>query len=426
MRSYRPNYDSGSYNNLPPKSPQAMPPLPRGPPPVNGMYQFGTDARGAYSENLNSRQVNDFSFHNNSVAPQYLHSSDLYPPTYGPRDRVPTGPRHFRENGGNQRGNQRGNRSRPSRGVGQRVATANRPLLKFQRGSTPEQMLGMINDQSAENRFMNADDLSDSAEEVMDEYDTDQREPDNGVAVPTDLGLSKVIDDATETRTLEAPFKEALHEESMNKTVDLAIPKWSNPEYYTALPPPDESQRRKKDVVKLIRKARLAVPKDSNTQSQVATNADFISFNFGNDPDPNDHDSNSEIEEVIPGFQGPSAALQPSNFSHLHNFNRRDVDRPPEEGTSASALKKPISALENPDGNRKRKRAQEGFSEDEISIPRPPKRKKGLGRPSDGNIAQEWVPLRSQNSVPWVVHHISSTGAPGFRCVESYLQHVIY
>ena len=385
---------------------------------MNSIYQFGTDARGAYNENSNSRQANDFSFHNNSVAPQYPHSSDLYPPTYGPRDRIPTGPRHLRENGGNQRGD----RSRPSRGFGQRVATANRPLLKFQRGSTPEQMLGMINDQSAENRFMNADDLSDSAEEVMDESDTDQRELDNGVAVPTDFDSSKVTDDAIETRTLEAPFKEALHKESTSKPVDLPVPRWSNPEYYTALPPPDESQRKKKDVVKLIRKARLAVPKDSNTQSQVATNDDFISFNFGNDPDSDDHDGDSKIEDVIPGFQGPDAALQPFNFSHLHNFNRRDVGRPPGiESSSIPALKQPISVLENPDGNRKRKRAQEGFSEDEISMPRPPKRNKGLGRPSNGNIAPEWVPLRSQNSVPWVVHPISSTGAPGFRCVESYL-----
>lgn len=34
-------------------------------------------------------------------------------------------------------------------------------------------------------------------------------------------------------------------------------PRWSNPDPYTALPPVDESNRKHKDVVKLIRKARV-------------------------------------------------------------------------------------------------------------------------------------------------------------------------
>lgn len=56
-------------------------------------------------------------------------------------------------------------------------------------------------------------------------------------------------------------------------------PKWSNPDPYTVLPPPDDSQSKKVDVVKLIRKARVS---ENATQAgkadAVASNEDFISF----------------------------------------------------------------------------------------------------------------------------------------------------
>lgn len=56
-------------------------------------------------------------------------------------------------------------------------------------------------------------------------------------------------------------------------------PKWSNPDPYTVLPPPDESRGKKLDVIKLIRKARVEAHQDKPPQQDaVASNEDFISF----------------------------------------------------------------------------------------------------------------------------------------------------
>jgi non-canonical poly(A) RNA polymerase PAPD5/7 len=58
----------------------------------------------------------------------------------------------------------------------------------------------------------------------------------------------------------------------------IQAPKWSNPDPYTVLPPPDETQAKRPDVVKLIRKARLAATASAAQTDAVTTNEDFISF----------------------------------------------------------------------------------------------------------------------------------------------------
>ncbi|KAF5022590.1 hypothetical protein F66182_5361, partial [Fusarium sp. NRRL 66182] len=69
-----------------------------------------------------------------------------------------------------------------------------------------------------------------------------------------------------------------------------AAPKWSNPDPYTALPCPDETTRKKKDVVKLIRKARVEDQSDKLAASTEAE--DFISFDLTED------DETSEEEDA--------------------------------------------------------------------------------------------------------------------------------
>lgn len=66
-----------------------------------------------------------------------------------------------------------------------------------------------------------------------------------------------------------------------NNSLTAQIPRWSNPDPYTALPPVDDSNRKHKDVVKLIRKARVetaAVP-----VMGAANDQDFISLDFDGD-----------------------------------------------------------------------------------------------------------------------------------------------
>ncbi len=62
-------------------------------------------------------------------------------------------------------------------------------------------------------------------------------------------------------------------------------PKWSNPDPYTALPPPDETQVKRPDFVKLIRKARVSATAAEPLigGDAVTTNDDFISFGADDD-----------------------------------------------------------------------------------------------------------------------------------------------
>jgi hypothetical protein len=66
----------------------------------------------------------------------------------------------------------------------------------------------------------------------------------------------------------------------VDATDATAAPKWSNPDPYTVLPPPETLGAPKKDIVQTIRKAK-------NDQAakvdKVADNSDFISFNFDGD-----------------------------------------------------------------------------------------------------------------------------------------------
>jgi non-canonical poly(A) RNA polymerase PAPD5/7 len=70
----------------------------------------------------------------------------------------------------------------------------------------------------------------------------------------------------------------------VTEPTEQTVPKWSNPEYFTALPPPESGLGPKKDIVQVIRKAKVeAAAKHDTTSNAVKENADFISFNMDDD-----------------------------------------------------------------------------------------------------------------------------------------------
>lgn len=240
------------------------------------------------------------------------------PPAYEFR-----GNRHNRPNG----------RSRPQHEFTFRARypkTASRPLLMSKKETTPEFLGGSKEDEANAKTFMPLDNITDSDEAEMDVSSADEESS----------------QPPRKKQAVESPSGPA-----------PAAPKWSNPDPYTVLPPPDESQSRKVDVVKLIRKARLQ-PSQPKTEEKnaVASNDDFISFGtegLGDEAPP----------EGAP--RGP----------------RRYIDQ---DGDPAL-------------GNRKR------TYDDEIIGPRQ------AGRPEkpekyryDGSILSRWLPLPEQNPSPWI------------------------
>ncbi|GFF31857.1 poly(A) RNA polymerase cid14 [Aspergillus udagawae] len=140
-----------------------------------------------------------------------------------------------------------------------RPGTAERPLLTTRRETTPEPILGAkTGDEKPAMRFAPISSLSDSEEAEMDMSDDDKDDEASHPRKRRALGTNNAI----------APTP-----------APVTAPKWSNPDPYTVLPPPDETLAKRVDVVKLIRKARIAEnAKQTAPADAVTTNEDFISF----------------------------------------------------------------------------------------------------------------------------------------------------
>ncbi|KAL3445712.1 hypothetical protein BJX65DRAFT_296794 [Aspergillus insuetus] len=210
-----------------------------------------------------------------------------------------------------------------------RPGTSERPLLRSRREVTPELLTGF--DGGVEKpamKFARLENLSDSEEAEMDVSSSDD-------------------DQEAHPRKKRAP-----ENDTASSTESVAVvtptPKWSNPDPYTALPPPDESQNKKVDVVKLIRKARLAASAAQTAQTDaVVSNEDFISL----------------------------AGLVDENESN----------RAPENAPAGPRA-----------GNRKRTR------DDEMKGSAKSIGKLGSRYPQDGSILEEWKSRHSESGSPWL------------------------
>ncbi|KAL9003164.1 MAG: hypothetical protein Q9188_003951 [Gyalolechia gomerana] len=368
---------------------------------------------------------NDFAFRNDPSAPRYPPEGDHYRPT---NDRPYCN-------------NNRYGYGASNRGRGPRWATAARPLLSSKRGNSPEDVLAQADAQNKAQRFLPADDVSDSDEEEMQESDLDEQKFSSGgqdmtmtsllidqeqANLPMSTGIAENLEPPTKRRATATTFKDAKEAAS--------VPKWSNPDPYTVLPPVDESQRKRKDVVKIIRKARIAAEKGTATANQVAANDDFISFGHEGDPDSDRraHSSSPPEPPARHEFGVPGAPTGPRAFSHLNNLhvaynnnhapgtieNRpsiTDLGPPPglTNGPQAKPDQKPVRQDFYPDqaealGNRKR------TFDDDIKRDAIPKAG-GKKAPSNGTVLKEWIPRGNTNPTPWLADDHRSTKNPGFR-----------
>ena len=411
------------YSDQPPP-----PPLPNGPRPSTVPYHFSA---GDQSQNITNPQ-SSFSFTPSNSAPQYPVVTDHYRPSRtGQYDLEEA--RRVRDGavsrpGRNAREEYRRQSNRSSRGRGnyRHRATADRPLLNFQRGNTPEQLMGMNDHQEVEKRFLDIDDMSDSAEEAMEESDQDEYQPPLEVAIPTN-GSQARLPSSTGEATMGGTHEAAAHGPTKAAIAErLSIPKWSNPEYYTALPPPDESQRKKRDVVKLIRKARVAVGRNTTSANQVVANDDFISFDMGE----NHSDSDADVADTaeMPRSNGlgvPGAPVGPRSvgsyrptlsLGHAPGTNGEVLSAeklgPPPSNAIINKPNLAQSAIENPTGSLKRKRGENAVAPEPL---RRPKRKKGTAPFSNGYVLEEWAPGDGVNAVPWVSIDHRFTDNAGFR-----------
>jgi non-canonical poly(A) RNA polymerase PAPD5/7 len=98
------------------------------------------------------------------------------------------------------------------------------------------------------------------------------------------------------------------------KVVPIEQPKWSNPDPYTALPPPSQSTGPKKDIVETIRKAKMDTSLDAASNNPVKDNIDFISF----DDEPAVINIDSDDEDQASVGSVPLAPGRNRKRTHSH------------------------------------------------------------------------------------------------------------
>lgn len=210
--------------------------------------------------------------------------------------------------------------------------------MRSRRETTPELLVGPESEHAKPGmKFARIENLSDSEEAEMD-VSSDENEDEDGESRPrkkraVESNNTPVPDTATESK-----------------------PKWSNPDPYTALPPPDETQNKKVDVVKLIRKARLAASEKPAKTDAVVSNEDFISL----------------------------AGLVDEN----------EISNPPENAPTGP--KRHLQGNDPALGNRKR------TYDDEIKGPGKPGGKLASRYYKDGSIIDEWKLRPSETGTPWL------------------------
>lgn len=215
-----------------------------------------------------------------------------------------------------------------SRGPPSAPRIATRPLLRLRDDAEDPSLL----DPSAEFKFRNLDELTDSEEEVM--------------------ALS-------DEENAERSSKRARLDMADSPTAP-PVPKWSNPDPYTSLPPSGDTTAKRVDVVKLIRKARI----DTTRAAGDATEADdFISFDM----------DEAETE------QNPTEALVFPSMNPEPRWREVPVERGPVEGRVLG----------------KRKRGESiGKPQLEMSAQN--------GVYADKMVRKEWAVEKDMYSTPWL------------------------
>lgn len=199
---------------------------------------------------------------------------------------------------------------------------ASRPLLSQQDRGDQQ----VLRDTTAADRFRNLDELTDSEEDAMSESEDESH-------VPKKARVS--------------------HDDSPTIT---AAPKWSNPDPYTALPPATEGTGKRTDVLKLIRKAKVA--NDKEKEEKNMQDQDFISFDFDDDD------------------------LFPTAVNGDSQSTKTPIGSQQFDGSTSETL-----------GKRKRNDAD--------AMPRPPR---GY-LPPDQLILPDWIAPRKKGSTPWLDSH---------------------
>ncbi|OIW24730.1 hypothetical protein CONLIGDRAFT_104829 [Coniochaeta ligniaria NRRL 30616] len=393
---------TNGFNPPPPSYSQPPPPvsLPRDAPrPPQGDFSFRVEKPAGVQESYDSYRPNTGS------GQQFGQNGSLQLPARPPGGSYQS---NYKGHPSNRRGRGRGGRG----GGFVRFKAADRPMLNPLHNAGPEQFFF---DAEAGATYRPLSDLSDSDEAEMD--------------------ISEGEGDATAS---QEPSSKRARLGLQKSASDDSVPKWSNPDPYTALPPPDAAGKQRKDVVQLIRKARVVEAKESKA-SIPAEAADFIPCDFDDSDDEND--SEVEVIDVRPVHRepvrrekGPGVPSAPTGPRSVRRPSQQSLDPAKAPGPDLTDSARPtpanLSSLppqpvqqnhqsnqlvpntqpapgrssEDALGSRKR------THDDVIKLPAHAKLKKATKMPVQGRLVREWNIVKGEDPSPWLVtDHSEST-----------------
>ncbi|OLN97971.1 Poly(A) RNA polymerase protein 2 [Colletotrichum chlorophyti] len=291
------------------------------------------------------------------------------------------------------RGRGRGGRGR---GAYQKIIPAERELLRNRADGVD---VNLVNDADGGVVYKDWEDLSDDEE--------------------ADMEISDDENDGESGQPSSKRVRRAENDDSGN-----SVPKWSNPDPYTALPPPDaDAQRKKKDMVKMIRKARVDDTAAADKLKASTDAEEFISFDLDDD-NGDDADKGDEEEEIIlppsdPPSPSPPPPPPPAPAPAYQFTGNTTLPAPPIgpragnrsiHSTVSAASSTPSTPANNkpsslpakplvPDsalGSRKR------TADDHIKPPTYGPLKKVNKMPVGGAILPEWKVKQNEDPTPWV------------------------
>lgn len=282
----------------------------------------------------------DFTFSSNHDGPRF--------PPAGPANAGPPARRRNQRGGGqrdSRRGDSSGYRGRGGgRGGYRKPGAHERALLTVQDRGSPERTLGVAD---GSNKFMDVENMSEPEVEGPGNESPEE--------APED-GAQKVA------RTTNG------------RADGDSVPKWSNPEVYSALPPPEELRPGKKiDFVQLIRKAKNEAAEKADNNNAVAANDDFISFG--------DDDGSTKGTDLQTFNDEPRTNKRPQNGGYVQG-SMNDLD-----------YVDPIV--------RENKRSYQAADMHEQPQQSKAKRKRGEVENVRG-IVQEWLGTARCDTAPWL------------------------
>ncbi|TKA54896.1 hypothetical protein B0A55_13418, partial [Friedmanniomyces simplex] len=245
------------------------------------------------------RPHEDFSFRaRGPPAPRFPPAEHYPPPQHSSRRQHEHASRH---NGPRAIDQARLRHAQSQRGRGgfRGRAAHKREILRADRETTPEQLEGMNMD--GHTRFLDIVSVS-SGSESREVIDLTNDSDDGGVDLPRKRAKIEAAGDPT-------------------------VPKWSNPDPYTVLPPPETLGAPKKDIVRTIRKAKTDKVSKNSAKNAVQENVDFISFNFDDDDDDSDDDQvsndNMSMDLELADLAAVEASRNANGFSHRTDLHSK-------------------------------------------------------------------------------------------------------